>query len=56
MIELTANLGSSVRWFVNDAPIPAQSDGRVFWQLTPGQWQIRAVSQSGVVTHTISVE
>ncbi|MEY2545739.1 MAG: penicillin-binding protein, partial [Verrucomicrobiota bacterium] len=56
MIELTATLGEDARWFVNDAPLITQRDGRVFWQLSPGEWKIRASSRSGSAEETISVE
>jgi hypothetical protein len=55
-IELTANLGRNVRWFVNDAPVAPQADGRFFWQLAVGQWKLRAVSGMGVAEQTVFVE
>ena len=56
MIELTATFGSDVQWFVNDAPQSPRNDGRVFWQLAPGDWKVRAVSRIGAVEETIFVE
>jgi Penicillin-Binding Protein C-terminus Family len=46
MIELSATLGDRVQWFVNGTQIAPQSDGRFFWQIAPGQWNIRAVAQA----------
>jgi penicillin-binding protein 1C len=56
MIELTASLGADVRWYVNDAPVSPQPDGRFFWQLAPGNWQIKAASSTGTSEETITVE
>ena len=56
MIELTATLGDRVQWFVNGSQIAAQSDGRFFWQVAPGQWNIRAVSPGGSAEETIFIE
>ena len=56
MIELTATLGGDIRWFVNDAPIPTTNDGRCFWRLAPGQWNLRAISHVGTAEETITVD
>ena len=56
MIEFTANFGAEVRWFVNDEPQISRIDGRVFWQLQPGEWKLRAVSLRGAAEETIFVE
>ena len=56
MIELTAALAGDVEWFVNGASVKPQPNGRVFWQLTPGQWKLRAVSRVGAAEETILVE
>jgi penicillin-binding protein 1C len=56
MIELTATLGQNVKWYVNGAPQLPQGDGRIFWQLTPGEWKLRATSPSGIAEETIFVE
>ena len=56
MIELTATLGDGVKWFLNDMPQLPQHDGRFFWQLEPGQWNVRAVSPIGIAGETITVE
>jgi hypothetical protein len=56
MIELTATLGGDVQWFVNEQLQTAQSDGRVFWQLQPGEWKLRAVSGRTAAEETVTVE
>jgi penicillin-binding protein 1C len=56
MIELTAAVASEVKWFVNDNEISPQSNSRFFWQLAPGDWNVRAVSRFGTAEETITVE
>jgi penicillin-binding protein 1C len=56
MLELTATFGDGVQWFVNGAQIAPQSDGRFFWQVMPGQWNLRAVGPSGSAEETIFIE
>jgi penicillin-binding protein 1C len=56
MVELTAALGGDVKWFVNGAQVSPQGDGRFFWQLAPGEWNVRAVSRIGSAEETITVE
>jgi len=56
MIELTATLGDRVQWFVNGTRVAAQSDGRFFWQVAPGQWNIRAVGPGESAEEVITVE
>ncbi len=56
MIELTATLGNNAKWFVNGTPQLAQSDGRFFWQLAPGEWKLRAADKNGSAEETIFVE
>jgi penicillin-binding protein 1C len=56
MIELTATLGDGVQWFVNGARIAPQPDGRFFWQVMPGQWNLRAVGPGGSAEETIFIE
>jgi penicillin-binding protein 1C len=56
MIELTAAVASDVKWFVNNERILPQLDSRVFWQLAPGAWRVRAVSSVGTAEETITVE
>ena len=55
MLELTSTLGADADWFVNDVPQKAHADGRVFWQLEPGKWTVRASSRFGAVESTITV-
>jgi penicillin-binding protein 1C len=56
MVELTMAVASDVEWFVNDTRILPQHDNRFFWQLAPGEWNVRAVSRLGTAQETISVE
>jgi penicillin-binding protein 1C len=56
MIELTATLGDRVQWFVNGTRVASQSDGRFFWQLAPGEWNVRAISRIGTAEEVITVE
>ena len=56
MIELTTTLGPDVQWYVNDELVPAQRDGRFFWQLAPGQWKLKAIGRTGVLQEKITVE
>ena len=56
MVELTAAFGGDVNWFVNGEQISARQDARFFWQLSPGEWQVRAVSRFGTSEETITVE
>jgi penicillin-binding protein 1C len=56
MIELTATLGDRIQWFVNGNRIEPQANGRFFWQVAPGEWNIRAVGPGGSAEETIFVE
>jgi penicillin-binding protein 1C len=56
MVELTAALGGDVKWFVNGAQVSPQGNGRFFWQLAPGKWNVRAVSRTAVAEEEIRVE
>jgi penicillin-binding protein 1C len=56
MIELLATIGGDVRWFVGGESIQPQPDGRFFWQLTPGQWTLKATGRNGSVEQTFKVE
>jgi hypothetical protein len=56
MIELLATIGSDVRWYVGGAPIPPQPDGRYFWQLTPGEWSLKATGRRGTVEQNFKVQ
>jgi penicillin-binding protein 1C len=56
MVELTAAFAQDVEWFVNGSQVSRQHDGRFFWQLAPGEWNIRAVTRLGTAEETITVE
>jgi penicillin-binding protein 1C len=56
MVELTAACGSDVEWFVNGARVSPQRDGRFFWQLVTGEWNVRAVSRDRLADEKITVE
>ena len=56
MVELTAGFGTDVEWFVNGQKVSAQRNGRFFWQLAPGEWNLRAVSRGETAEENISVE
>jgi penicillin-binding protein 1C len=55
MIELLATIDGDVRWYVGGAPIPRQTDGRFFWQLTPGEWSLKATGRNGTVEQKFTV-
>jgi len=56
MVELTSTLPGEVQWFVNNLPVNPQSDGRTFWKLEPGTWQIQALSRDSNLSEAITVE
>jgi penicillin-binding protein 1C len=56
MIELTAAFAGDVNWFVNGGRVSPGEDGRFFWSLAPGEWTVRAITRSGTVEETITVE
>ena len=56
MVELTAAAGGDVEWFVNDARVVPASDGRFFWQLAAGEWNVRAISRENFAGQKIVVE
>jgi penicillin-binding protein 1C len=56
MVELTAACAGDVEWFVNGARILPQSDGRFFWQLAAGEWNVRAVSRGKIAQERLTVE
>ncbi len=56
MVELTSTLPGKVQWFVNGRAVPPQPDGRTFWKLEPGSWQIRALSPVAELSEPITVE
>jgi hypothetical protein len=55
-VEFTSTLPGSVQWSVNGRPIPPQPDGRIFWRLAPGSWQIRASTPAAAITEPVTVE
>jgi penicillin-binding protein 1C len=56
MVELTAACGSDVEWFVNGARVVPEHDGRFFWQLAAGEWEVRAISGGKLADAKIIVE
>jgi membrane carboxypeptidase/penicillin-binding protein PbpC len=56
MVELTAAAGGEVEWFVNGARVVPAADGRFFWQLAAGEWNVRAVSREKFAEQKIVVE
>lgn len=56
MIELAASTGAGVEWFVNGNKIAPQSDGRVLWQLQPGEWRVTAVAAGQRASASFVVE
>ena len=56
MVELTAAVAGDIEWFVNNERILPHQDSRFFWQLSPGEWHVRAVSRVGTAEETITVE
>jgi hypothetical protein len=56
MVELTAACAGDVEWFVNGERVTPERDGRVFWQLAAGDWNVRAVSGNKLADARITVE
>jgi len=58
MLELKCNgsIGRDVRWYVNDRELPAQSNGRVFWSMAPGDWRISAKADGQSAEVSVRVE
>jgi penicillin-binding protein 1C len=56
MVELTAAFAGDVEWFVNGAKVSPQRDGRFFWQLAAGEWNVHAVSRGEFAEEKITVE
>ena len=56
MVELTAASAGEVEWFVNGHPVTPERDGRFFWQLAAGEWNVRAVSRGKLAEQKITVE
>jgi penicillin-binding protein 1C len=56
MVELTAACTGDVEWFVNGMSVAPGRDGRFFWQLAAGEWNVRAVSRGKIAEQRIIVE
>jgi penicillin-binding protein 1C len=56
MIELLTTIGGEVRWSIGGAPVPPQADGRFFWQLSPGEWSLKASGLYGTVEEKFKVQ
>jgi penicillin-binding protein 1C len=56
MVELTAESAREVEWFVNNVRVAPRGDGRFFWRLAAGEWNVRAISCGRVAEEKISVE
>jgi penicillin-binding protein 1C len=56
MVELTAACANDVEWFVNGERVASEHDGRFFWQLATGEWNVRAVSRGKLAEQKITVE
>ena len=56
MVELTAACAGDVEWFVNGERVAPERDGRVFWQLAAGEWNVRAISGDKLTSAIIIVE
>jgi penicillin-binding protein 1C len=56
MVELTAACSGDVEWFVNDTRVIPTRNGRFFWQLAAGEWNVRAVSRGKLAEQNIVVE
>jgi len=41
---------------VNGARVTPERDGRFFWQLAAGEWNMRAISRSKIAEEKITVE
>ena len=56
MVELTAACAGDVEWFVNGERVAPERDGRVFWQLAAGEWNVRAIGRGKLAEQKITVE
>jgi penicillin-binding protein 1C len=56
MVELTAACATDVEWFVNGERVAPERDGRFFWQLAAGEWNVHAVSAGKLADAKIIVE
>ena len=54
--DYQAASASDVEWFVNGARVVPAGDGRFFWQLAAGEWNVRAVSREKFAEQKIVVE
>jgi penicillin-binding protein 1C len=56
MVELSAACAGDVEWFVNGVRVAPERDGRFFWQLAAGEWNVRALSRGKLAEQKITVE
>ena len=56
MVELSAACASDVEWFVNGERVTPERDGRFFWQLAAGEWEVCAISRGKLAEQKITVE
>jgi penicillin-binding protein 1C len=56
MVEMTAACASEVEWFVNGERVTPDHDGRFFWRLASGEWNVRAVGRGQSAEENIVVE
>ena len=56
MVELTAAFAGDAKWFVNGVQVSPQRDGRFFWQLAAGEWNVRAVGRGEFAEEKITVQ
>src|SRR5438128_4604980 len=56
MVEITAAFAGDVEWFVNGVQVSPQRDGRFFWQLAAGEWNVRAAGRGEFAEETITVD
>ena len=58
MIELSSagGGGRAVHWFINDRELAERPDGKVFWRIEPGAWQISARTEGQTAQISIAVE
>src|SRR5213595_4188894 len=56
MVEFTAAFAGDAKWFVNGVQVSPQRDGRFFWQLAAGEWNVRAVGRGEFAEEKITVQ
>ena len=56
MVELTVASAGDVKWFVNGAPVAPGRDGRFFWPLAAGEWNLRAVTRGRFAEERFTVD